>query len=154
MHDGMLRLEEVTWERGLYAGCLYNTVILFARDTQWEEFLQHFYSSLGGTWIATARDHSQEYDTSSSSGCQCYHIDLYDFCLQIINYASNTLWVDFSWFGPEDGTYFLPYNTLGEAVSGASAGDTIVVKHGSSSEILTIQKSVDIEACGTVTVGN
>ena len=133
----------------------YNdSVILFPGATQWEEFLQDFYSSMGGSWVATARDNSQEYDTSNAAGMQGHHIDLYDFCLKIITNASDTIWVDFLWGGIEHGTYSKPFNTLAEAVTAASGGETICIKAGSSDETITITKAVRIEACGgTVTIG-
>jgi hypothetical protein len=52
----------------------YNgTIIDFPNDTQWEEFLQEFYSSMGGSWIYEARIASQEFEYPE-------HVDLYHFC--------------------------------------------------------------------------
>ena len=52
----------------------YNdTVIDFPRDTQWEEFLQEFYSSMGDSWISNQRTITQQFYEDS-------HIDLYNFC--------------------------------------------------------------------------
>lgn len=52
----------------------YNgTIIQFPNDTQWEEFLQAFYSSMSGSWIAERRDATQEFFDND-------HIDLYHFC--------------------------------------------------------------------------
>jgi hypothetical protein len=57
----------------------YNgTIIDFPADTLWEEFLSDFYASMGGSWIQIARSASQEYYTVE-------HIDLYDFCYNIVN---------------------------------------------------------------------
>ena len=130
-----------------------NTNILFANDTEWEEFLQDFYSSMGGSWVADARNISQEYDVADP-GFIGRHIDLYDFCEKIILSAINTLWVDFSWNGLEMGTYFQPYNTLLEGVSASSPGGNICIKEGSSSENLVIDKGLRIRSCGTATIGN
>ena len=55
----------------------YNdTVIDFPRDTQWEEFLQEFYSSMGDSWISDQRAMTQRFDEYS-------HIDLYHFCERV-----------------------------------------------------------------------
>jgi hypothetical protein len=52
----------------------YNgSIIDFPNDTQWEEFLQDFYSSMGGSWIEEKRMASQEFYYTS-------HIDLFHFC--------------------------------------------------------------------------
>jgi hypothetical protein len=54
------------------------TVIDFAADTLWDEFLSDFHDDMGGSWIDTARSSSQEYDYPE-------HIDLYDFCNEIVS---------------------------------------------------------------------
>ncbi|MCK5058031.1 MAG: hypothetical protein KAT34_15360 [Candidatus Aminicenantes bacterium] len=52
----------------------YNgTVIQFAYDTQWEEFLAEFHSSMSGSWVATRRDSTQEFFDKA-------YTDLYHFC--------------------------------------------------------------------------
>lgn len=52
----------------------YNgTIIDFPNNTQWEEFLQEFYSSMTGSWIEEKRLASQEFYYPQ-------HIDLYHFC--------------------------------------------------------------------------
>jgi len=59
----------------------YNgTIIDFAADTSWDEFLSDFYGSMGGSWIDRARNQSQEYYYNE-------HIDLYDFCEKLVNYV-------------------------------------------------------------------
>lgn len=56
----------------------YNgTIIDFPNDTQWEEFLQEFYSSMEDSWIAYRRAGLQQFDWPQ-------HTDLYHFC-QLIN---------------------------------------------------------------------
>lgn len=63
----------------------YNgTVIDFAADTLWEEFLSDFYTSMGGSWIESARWNSQEFYYPE-------HIDLYDFCENIVNSPTGDL---------------------------------------------------------------
>jgi len=127
--------------------------ILFPHDTRWEEFLQDFYASMGGSWVATARDQSQEYDTCPPNLCP-HHIDLYDFAEQLTGGATGTSWVDFNYVGTENGTFDQPYNTLAEAIAAANPGDTICIKPGSSPETITITKAVTLRACGgPVTVG-
>ncbi len=48
--------------------------------------------------------------------------------------------------GTEDGTQANPYNTIGEAVTAASAGDTIIVAGGTYVEDVSVQKSLTIKA--------
>ena len=58
----------------------YNgTVIDFPADTVWDEFLADYYASMGDSWIAACRTVSQEYAVSG-------HIDLYDFCRNLVDY--------------------------------------------------------------------
>jgi len=55
----------------------YNTVIDFSNDTQWNEFIQAFHSSMGGSWIASMRQLSQDFAYPE-------HIDLNHFCSLLI----------------------------------------------------------------------
>jgi hypothetical protein len=129
----------------------YNgTTILFPLDTHWEEFLSDFYTSMSGSWVADARDSSQEFSTCG--GWCPHHIDLYDFCKQLIEQASGLVWVDFTYAGVESGTYDQPYNTLAEGVSAAAAGQTVCIKPGSSSETLDITKELNLRACGGMAI--
>jgi len=48
--------------------------------------------------------------------------------------------------GTEDGTQAHPYNTIGEAVTAASAGDTVIVAGGTYVEDVSVQKSLKIKA--------
>ncbi len=58
----------------------YNeSVILLPGVTQWDEFLQEFYASMGGSWVAQVRDESQQCDADYPE-----HVDLYDFCSKVI----------------------------------------------------------------------
>jgi hypothetical protein len=129
----------------------YNgTTILFPLDTHWEEFLSDFYTSMSGSWVADARDSSQEFSTCG--GWCPHHIDLYDFCEKLIDNASGLVWVDFYHAGAESGTYDQPYNTLAEGVAAASAGQTVCIKPGSSSETLDITKQLNLRACGGMVI--
>jgi len=59
-----------------------DTAILFARDTQWEEFVSIFYSAMPRSRVKTARVLTQFFQ------CQFFeHIDLYDFCHKLVNYT-------------------------------------------------------------------
>jgi len=133
----------------------YNgATILFPNDTRWEEFHQDFYASMGGSWVATARDQSQEYDANGGDPGGLWHIDLYDFGRKLIDNATGVIWVDFNYSGTESGTFDQPYNTLAEGVAAANSGDTICMKPGSSPETITITKAVTLRACGgPVTIG-
>ncbi len=68
--------------------------------------------------------------------------------------ASDT-WVHFQYIGTELGSFAQPFNTLGEAVNSASRGGTVKFKQsGTSSETLTISKTLDLQALGgPVTIG-
>ena len=62
------------------------TTILFALDTQWDDFLSSFYGTMQRSWVRTARVLAQFYE------CLYYeHVDLYDFCSQLVNYAPPTI---------------------------------------------------------------
>lgn len=131
---------------------LYNgNVILFAFDTRWDQFMLDFYASMGGSWVADARDQSQEYYVAGDY----WHIDLYNFCLKLIEEAPGTVWVDFDYVGGfEYGTYYFPFNTLGEALGAASDGESICIMAGSASETPTIDMEVTLHAVGgSVTIG-
>lgn len=131
----------------------YNsTTIQFPGDTRWEEFLLDFYASMTGSWVADARDQSQEYN-ACPGGCP-NHIDMYDFCERMTEAAPHALWVDFDYQGIEEGTFDQPYDTLAEAVEAASSGETAFIKPGSSPETLTITTALTIVGVGgTVTIG-
>ena len=66
------------------------------------------------------------------------------------------VWVDFNTaIHPGNGTFATPYYTLALGISAVSAGGTIFVKPGSSSETPTITKAMNIVAVGgSATVGN
>ncbi len=132
----------------------YNgTTIQFPDNTRWEEFVLDFYASMTGSWVADARDQSQEYNVCPTTWCP-HHIDMYDFCERVTELAPPALWVDFNYQGVEEGTFDQPYNTLAEAVAVASSGETVAIKPGSSPETLTITKALTIVAFGgTVTIG-
>jgi len=68
--------------------------------------------------------------------------------------SSCNVWVDFNHSGTENGSYDHPYNTLAEAVTAASGGETICIKPGSSDETITITKVVTLGTCtGPVIIG-
>jgi hypothetical protein len=128
------------------------TTIQFPQDTRWEEFLQDFYASMTGSWVADARDQSQEYN-ACPGGCP-HHIDLYDFCERVTEAAPQALWVDFDFTGIEEGTFEQPYDTLAEAVAAAGSGETAFIKSGSSSETIIIATELTLVGSGgTVTIG-
>jgi len=95
----------------------YNgNIIDFPNDTKWEEFLQEYYTSMGGSWIEQKRSAAQEFDYPE-------HIDLYHFCA-LINaedyYAESQISHEYIGDGTaqsfqEDDdsiTYTLPFNFL------------------------------------------
>jgi hypothetical protein len=65
-------------------------------------------------------------------------------------------WVNFAYPGlpnfPETGTRNAPFNTLSEAVNVALPGSIVKVNAGSSSERLTVSKSLRLEAIGGLVI--
>jgi|GEM_PF-550080 len=57
--------------------------ILFAADTQWEEFLAQFYAGVWLTWVGDAWVWSQRYLVGDPPAYE--HIDLYDFCAKLVD---------------------------------------------------------------------
>ena len=70
-------------EDALYYDSDYDTTIEFSANTQWNEFLQEFYSSMAGSWIADARGRSQQF-------YYVENVDLYDFCANLNMLAITT----------------------------------------------------------------
>ena len=66
------------------------------------------------------------------------------------------VWVDFNYkFGPENGSYAQPYDTLAKGTNNVPSGGTIAIKPGSSLETMTIGKPMTITAVGgSATVGH
>lgn len=59
----------------------YNgTIIQFAGNTTWDEFLTAYAANMGGSWIANCRTGTQTFDGEP-------YADLKDFCNRIINYT-------------------------------------------------------------------
>ena len=71
-------------------------------DVRWDEFLEDFDSSMGGSWVATARGETQEYGDSD-------FVDLYDFCDGLMQSLPDNLGVtpeaDFISSGPVGGSF-------------------------------------------------
>ncbi len=59
-----------------------------------------------------------------------------------------TAWVDFDYNGVELGTETQPFNTCAEAVSAVKSSGTIIIKTGTSSETITIDKNLNIQSSG------
>jgi hypothetical protein len=63
-------------------------------------------------------------------------------------------WVDFLYFGLENGTFQNPFNTLAEGVNAAPHGGTVNIKSGATGEPSTISKRLSLQAVGgPVTIG-
>lgn len=64
------------------------------------------------------------------------------------------VWVDFTYMGPQNGTFQMPFETLATAVSVVAKGGTISIKPGLSHETMTISKPMNIVAFGgAATIG-
>jgi hypothetical protein len=87
---------------GMFDSDYNGSVILFPGATRWEEFLQDFYASMGGSWVAVARAQSQEYWYPE-------HIDIYDFCERLVANVPDDLEISpdasFVASGPEGGPF-------------------------------------------------
>ena len=63
----------------------YNgSIINFPADTTWEEFLAEYYASMSGSWVQYARQSSQQFNVLLDDFLY-NHIDLYDFCNNLVN---------------------------------------------------------------------
>ena len=68
--------------------------------------------------------------------------------------SDGEMWVDFFYFGFENGTFQNPFNTLAEGVSAAAHGGTLKIKAGATAERPTITKRLTVQAIGgPVTIG-
>ncbi len=82
------------------------------------------------------------------------HYSTSDGAIYRLDATLSDVWVDFTYTGTELGTQAQPYNTLAEAIDAVEAGDEIIIKAGTTSETLTIDKNVTIESSGgTATIG-
>ncbi len=71
-----------------------------------------------------------------------------------ITQPTGTVWVDFGYGGPEQGTEPQPYNTLGEGVNAVTPGGEVIMKPGTSGERPTLSKPMYLKSSGgTATVG-
>ena len=61
----------------------------FALNSSWDEFLNEYYLFMNGSWVNYVRLMTQEFndDDSSESSNKTGHIDLYDFCDNLLNYG-------------------------------------------------------------------
>ena len=63
-------------------------------------------------------------------------------------------WVHFSYFGPENGSFAQPFNTVPEGVSAVPASGNLIFKSGASNWTGTISKGMTMRAfAGEVTIG-
>jgi hypothetical protein len=78
--------------------------------------------------------------------------ELVDICVHPV--PPEEFWVDFAYRGDQNGTLEAPFFTLAEAVNHISTPGLIRIRSGSTSETLTIQKAVRLQAFGgPVTIG-
>ena len=64
------------------------------------------------------------------------------------------VWVDFSYLGPQNGSYQMPFEKLATAVTVVPSGGTVSIKTGLSHETMTIKKPMNIVAFGgAATIG-
>ncbi len=117
---------------GSFSSDYNSSIIDFANDTQWEEFLLEFYGYMSGSWIAERRASAQEFSYTT-------HIDLYHFC-ELINLVQEDYYTESQisheylgggtaqGFYADDGyiTYALPFDFpyFGETIS---TGSTIYI---------------------------
>lgn len=78
----------------------------------------------------------------------------FEAVLQLAEYWTTAVWVDFAYVGIEWGTFDRPFNTLAEGVAAVALGGRVIVKAGSSNETLEISKPLTLEGYGgIVTIG-
>jgi hypothetical protein len=64
------------------------------------------------------------------------------------SFSGDEIWIDFGWPGVEVGIASKPFDTLAEGVTAVNAGGTLMIKAGSTTETLSINKPMRIEAVG------
>jgi M6 family metalloprotease-like protein len=69
--------------------------------------------------------------------------------------ASKSLWVDFNYVGPSDGTFARPYSTLAAAAAAAISGERIICKSAYGHQYPTINKPLTVVTYqGVTSIGN
>lgn len=73
-----------------------------------------------------------------------------DFALVCSNcvLSLTEVWVDFTYSGPEAGTFSQPFNTLAEGAAAVLAGGQVKIKAGTTNETPTITKAMTLNAVG------
>jgi subtilase family serine protease len=121
----------------------------------------------GANYTSCFHDITVGNNTSTNSPDQYYATTGYDLCtgwgtpigstlIYQLAPTSGSVWVDFNYSAslPQSGTFAHPYSTLAQGVSAVAVGGNIYIKPGSSSETMTISKSMTINAfSGPATIG-
>jgi hypothetical protein len=64
------------------------------------------------------------------------------------------MWVEFSYTGTEEGSFFRPYNSVAEGVNAVPIDGTVIIKSGTSPETLSVNKKLDMRSWnGVATIG-
>ncbi len=69
-----------------------------------------------------------------------------------VHTSPDTIYVDAAFVGTEDGSAANPFDTIGEAITHASASDTINVAAGIYAESLSVNKEISIIGAGSTTI--
>lgn len=101
--------------------------------------------SLTSAKVRTALNHTAKPHGYGAADVGQGLVDALD-ALRVIE--KDTVWVDFDHDGTESGTYFQPWNTITEALSGAGAAETIRIFAGSTAATPTLEGEIEIEAWG------
>jgi len=81
--------------------------------------------------------------------------NLRNACIAVEIAFTEIIYVDGAYTGTEDGSAKQPFNTVAEGVSALSSGGLLVIKNGSYSETMTLNKRMDVWAAdGEVIIGN
>ncbi|MEE9399197.1 MAG: hypothetical protein V3V23_02915, partial [Dehalococcoidales bacterium] len=69
-----------------------------------------------------------------------------------VHTTPGTIYVDAAFSGAEDGGIATPFNTIGEAITHASAGDTISVVAGTYTENVVVDKALTLQGASGATI--
>jgi hypothetical protein len=139
----------------------YHDVTQFFNDTwEWNGVAWTLCPGANQQGIAARENSSMWYDSGDLKlvvfgGEFWTHNSPFEFLDDLYEGRPPGYWVDFSYAGAQDGSFYTPFETLAGAVAAAPAGCTINLKAGSSGEVLTISKQLALKAYnGTVTIGH
>jgi hypothetical protein len=125
----------------------------YERGIVYYNYLDYYYgSSVHCRHIrATVQGVSHKHDSMYTSPCGVFALFDVGHCTPI---SPQCMWVEFSYSGTEEGSFFRPYNSVAEGVSAVPIDGTVIIKSGTSPETLSVNKKLDMRSWnGTSTIG-